>query len=67
MRTAVICSWSLAMTKGFHDRGPMGVDAGSAALAQRGLTRCRAIGPLQWVIAVGRSMALLSYQAVTLL
>jgi hypothetical protein len=54
------------MAKGFHDRGPMGVDAGSADLAQRGLTRCHAIGPLQWVIAVGRSMALLSYQAVTL-
>ena len=66
MRTAVICSWSLAMTKGFHDRGPMGVDAGSADLAQRGLTRCHGIGPLQWVIAAGRSMALPSYQAVTL-
>lgn len=54
------------MTKGFHDRGPMGVDAGSAALAQRGLTRCHGIGPFQGVITVGRSMALLSYQAVTL-
>ncbi len=54
------------MAKGFHDRGPMGVDAGSAALAQRGLTRCHGIGPFQGVITVGRSMALLSYQAVTL-